>query len=118
MTFEKELISRGHDSEPAPRLGASDVGMGESGGERIVASVEPWHGNEVVVHTESDGAWQRRVLFTEVQSGHEIAVLDLNDDGLADIVANDNSRVSERNPGATPGVHVFFSPEDPATGEF
>jgi hypothetical protein len=53
ITFEKELISSGHDSEPAPRLGASDVGVGESGGERIVASVEPWHGNEVVVYTES-----------------------------------------------------------------
>ena len=118
MTFEKELISRGHDSEPAPRLGASDVGVGESGGERIVASVEPWHGNEVVVYTESDGMWQRRVIFDQVQSGHEIAVLDLNDDGLADIVANDNSRVNERNPGATPGVHVFFSPENPATGEW
>ena len=62
--------------------------------------------------------WQRRVIFSEIGSGHEIAVLDLNDDGLADIVANDNSRVSERNTNATPGVHVFFSPEDPATGEW
>ncbi len=118
MTFEKELISRGHDSEPAPRLGASDVGIGMSNGERIVASVEPWHGNEVVVYTESDGMWQRRVIFSEIGSGHEIAVLDLNDDGLADIVANDNSRVTERNPNATPGVHVFYSPEDPATGDW
>ena len=118
MTFEKELISRGHDSEPAPRLGASDVGIGESGGGRIVASVEPWHGNEVVVYTDSDGMWQRRVIFSDIGSGHEIAVLDLNDDGLADIVANDNSRVTERTPNATPGVHVFFSPEDPATGEW
>ena len=41
MTFEKELIATGHDSEPAPRLGASDVGVGASGTGRIVASVEP-----------------------------------------------------------------------------
>ena len=54
MTFEKELISRGH-VEAAPRLGSSDVGSGMSNGQRILGSVEPWHGNEVVVYTESDG---------------------------------------------------------------
>ena len=48
MTFQKELISPGHVEE-APRLGASDVGIGTSDGRRVVASVEPWHGNEVVV---------------------------------------------------------------------
>jgi hypothetical protein len=118
MTFEKELLSPGHDSEPAPRLGASDVGVGTSNGERIFASVEPWHGNEVVVYTEGDDSWQRRVIFEDIGSGHEIAVLDLNGDGYADIIANDNSRVTERNPNGTPGVHVFFSPSDPATGEW
>jgi len=44
-------------------------------------------------------------------------VLDLNGDGYADVVANDNSRVTERTPDGTPGVNVFFSPSDPATGE-
>ena len=118
MTFEKELLTSGHDSEPAPRLGASDVGVGMSSGERIFATVEPWHGNEVVVYTEEMGAWQRRVIFDQVQGGHEVAVADLNGDGRADIIANDNSGVSERNPNGTPGVHVFFSPDDPATGEW
>jgi hypothetical protein len=118
MTFEKELLTTGHDNEPAPRLGASDVGVGTSNGERIFATVEPWHGNEVVIYTDQDGAWQRRVIYSDIQSGHEIAVLDLNGDGYADIVANDNSRVSERNPNGTPGVNVFFSPQDPATGEW
>ena len=32
----------------------------------------------------------------------------------ADIAANDNSS----NPNGTPGVHMFFAPEDPATGEW
>ena len=61
MTFEKELIATGHDSEPAPRLGASDVGMGASGTGRIVASVEPWHGNEVVVYTDDGDSWQMMI---------------------------------------------------------
>ena len=110
MKFHKEVLSPGH-VEAAPRLGASDVGAGMSNGKRFLASVEPWHGNEVVVYTESGGSWHRRVIFDKISSGHEVAVLDLNGDGRADVVANDNSRT-------TPGVHVFFSPEDPATGEW
>ncbi len=117
MTFEREIISNGH-VEAAPRLGASDVGTGMSAGERVVASVEPWHGNEVVVYTESGGEWQRRVIFDAVTRGHEIAVLDLNGDRRVDIVANDDPQVTEYGPDDTPGVHVFFSPDEPATGEW
>lgn len=117
MTFEKQLLSAGH-AEKAPRLGASDVGVGKQDGKRFFASVEPWHGNEVVVYTEKGGTWDRRVIFDKVSSGHEIAVVDLNGDGRDDVIANDNGRVTAQHPNATPGVHVFFAPADPATGEW
>ena len=117
MKFEKQLLSPGHE-EKAPRLGASDVGVGKQDGKRFFASVEPWHGNEVVVYTENGGAWKRRVIFDKVTSGHEIAVVDLNGDGSDDVIANDNGRVTQQNPNATPGVHVFFAPADAASGEW
>ena len=117
LKFEKQLLSPGH-VEKAPRLGASDVGVGKSDGKRFLAAVEPWHGNEVVVYTDKNGTWERRVIFDKVSSGHEIAVADLNGDGRDDVVANDNGRVTEQRPDATPGVHVFFAPADPATGEW
>ena len=117
LKFEKQLLSPGH-VEKAPRLGASDVRVGRSDGKRFLASVEPWHGNEVVVYTDKGGTWERRVIFDKVSSGHEIAVADLNGDGRDDLVANDNGRVTEQRPDATPGVHVFFAPADPATGEW
>ena len=116
MKFEKQLLSAGH-AEKAPRLGASDVGVGRQDGRKFFASVEPWHGNEVVVYTDKDGQWQRRVIYDKVASGHEIAVVDLNGDGRDDIVANDNSRPSQNNPSApNGGVHVFYAPEDAASG--
>jgi len=119
MAFEKQLLSPGHDTDKAPRLGASDVGVGMQNGRRFLASVEPWHGNEVVVYTEKAGAWVRRVLFDKVASGHEIAVADLNGDGRDDLVVNDNSRPSQNNPSApTGGVHVFYAPADAASGEW
>jgi hypothetical protein len=116
MKFEKQLLSAGH-AEKAPRLGASDVGVGRQDGKKFFASVEPWHGNEVVVYTEKGGQWQRRVIFEKVASGHEVAVVDLNGDGRDDVVANDNSRPSQNNPNApTGGVHVFYAPDDAAAG--
>jgi hypothetical protein len=117
MTFKKEIISRGQ-VEAAPRLGTSDVGMGTSNGRRVMGAVEPWHGNLVVLYTESGGEWVRRVIYDKVTRGHEVVVLDLNGDGRADIVANDNSIRDANNPNATPGVHVLFSPEEPAKGEW
>ena len=116
MKFEKQLLSAGH-VEKAPRLGASDVGVGRQDGRKFFASVEPWHGNEVVVYTEKGGQWQRRVIFDKVVSGHEVAVVDLNGDGRDDVVANDNSRPSQNSPNAPiGGVHVFYAPDDAATG--
>ena len=119
MKFEKVLLSKGHE-EKAPRLGASDVGVGVQDGKRFFASVEPWHGNEVVVYTGSEANWTRRVIFDKVASGHEIAVADLNGDGRDDLVVNDNSRgPTTQNPNAPAGgVHVFFAPDDAAKGEW
>ena len=118
MTFQKTLLSAGHANDKAPRLGASDVGVGLQDGKRFFAAVEPWHGNEVVVYNDAGGQWQRRVIFDQVNSGHEIAVVDLNGDDRADIVANDNARVTAQRPDATPGVHVFYAPADPVNGEW
>ena len=119
MKFEKVVLTKGHE-EKAPRLGASDVGVGMQDGKRFFASVEPWHGNEVVVYTGSGTNWMRRVIFDKVASGHEIAVVDLNGDGRDDLVANDNARgATQNNPNApTGGVHVFFAPDDAAKGEW
>lgn len=118
LKWDRKVVVKGHDSEDAPRLGTSDVKIAHLGKRRILATVEPWHGNEVVVYTENGGKWTRRVIFDKVSSGHEIAVADLNGDGRDDIVANDNSQVNQRNPNATPGVHVFYAPDDAAAGEW
>jgi hypothetical protein len=118
MKFEKTLLSAGHANDKAPRLGASDVGVGRQNGAKFFGAVEPWHGNEVVVYNEVGGKWQRRVIYDKLTSGHEVAVVDLNGDGRADVVANDNSRVTEQRPNATPGVYVFYAPDDPVNGEW
>jgi hypothetical protein len=106
VKWEARKLASGH-VEKAPRLGSSDVAIGQINRKRFLASVEPWHGNEIVVYTENGGAWQRRVLFDGMKEGHEVAVADFNGDGRDDIVAGDRNR-------ETTGVHVMYAPEDGA----
>lgn len=108
LKWEHQRLSAGHSDDKAPRLGASDVAVGRAGNARILASVEPWHGNEIVVYSEAPRTeWKRTVLFSDLVEGHEVALADLNGDGRDDIVAGDRS-----SRGAT--VHVMYAPKDPA----
>ena len=107
LKWESQLLSPGHNTDKAPKLGASDVAVGKQNGKRFLASVEPWHGNEIVVYTDRGGKWERRVLFSGMTEGHEVAVADLNGDGRDDVVAGDRNAKS-------PGVHVMYAPADPS----
>jgi len=91
LRWENKLLAPGH-VEKAPRAGSSDVRLGHLKKRRFLASVEPWHGNEVVVYTEgSGGRWQRQVIFDQLIEGHEICVGDFNGDGRDDLVAGDRA---------------------------
>lgn len=116
LKWTSVVLSPGHNQDKAPRLGTSDVAVGLQKGKRFLAAVEPWHGNEIVVYTEEKpfdsaqgkpGTWTRRVLFSELVEGHEVAVADFDGDGRDDIVAGDRSAK-----GAT--VHVLYAPSTPA----
>jgi hypothetical protein len=110
LKWEAELLSPGHSQDKAPRLGASDVAVGKQNGKRFLASVEPWHGTEIVVYADHSGKWERKVIFSGLTEGHEVAAVDLNGDGRDDVVAGDRS-------GKTPAVHVMYAPSD-ANGEW
>jgi len=106
LRWQNTPLSKGHEEEP-PRAGASDVAVGRLGKARFLASVEPWHGNEVVVYTSgAAGRWQRKVLFDQLVEGHEVCVADFNGDGLDDVVAGDRAR------GGRGSVHFFYA-QDP-----
>ena len=81
-------IGAGHDAG-RPNRGSSEVSLGALGGERFVATIDPWHGTDAVVYTPGDsegGVWAREVIGTEFTGGHALIAADLNGDGYDEIV--------------------------------
>jgi hypothetical protein len=88
-------IAAGKQDNDRPQIGSSEVDVGTmNGGERFVTTVEPWHGNEVVVYIEGDirgGLWKRAVIETGLSNGHGLLTADLNNDGVDEIIAGGRS---------------------------
>jgi hypothetical protein len=75
------------DPAPWPKSGSSDVAAGKLGKRRFLATLEPWHGNQVVVYRESAKGWERMVIDDSFDTAHALLVADVNGDGLDEIVA-------------------------------
>ena len=76
------------DPTPWPKSGSSDIAVGQSGKDRFLAVIEPWHGNQVVVYRPSGKtAWKREVIDDSIVDGHTIVTADLNGDKRDEIIA-------------------------------
>ena len=75
----------------APERGCSEIHLGHINGKRFLATVEPWHGTEVVVNTESEPAslkfGPRTVIDDTLADGHALWVADVDGDGDDEIFA-------------------------------
>ncbi|MDX1561746.1 MAG: VCBS repeat-containing protein, partial [Gammaproteobacteria bacterium] len=85
--WSREALSVGVP-EPYPDGGSSDLAAGTIEGAPMLAAIEPFHGNNVVVYRQSPGReWQRSVIDTELVNGHSLAAADFDGDGNSEIVA-------------------------------
>jgi hypothetical protein len=84
--WTRSLVVAG-DPAPAPKGGSSDVRFGKVGVQIFLTTIEPWHGNQVVVYRETRGAWgSRLVIDSTVVDGHALVVADLDGDGSDEII--------------------------------
>jgi hypothetical protein len=85
-------LGEGNQANPQGTRGASEIKMGTVGGKAgpaVIATIEPWHGNQVVVYTppakETD-LWTRRVVDGHLRWGHAVSFADLDGDGAEELV--------------------------------
>ena len=74
------------DPAPAPRGGSSEIALGRLGGSRFLATIEPWHGNQLVLYRQSGRAWGRSVIDSTLADGHTLVVADLDGDRRDEII--------------------------------
>jgi hypothetical protein len=83
-------VGAGNQENPKGKRGASEVKQGTlKSGRRVIATIEPWHGDQVVVYTEPAEAgklWDRHVIDDELRWGHAVALADLDGDGGDELI--------------------------------
>lgn len=97
-------IGAGEQERPYPERGASEVKRGKlADGSDYIATIEPWHGDRVVVYTKPKEAplrslWKRHVLDDQLKWGHAVWCANMDDDADEELVigvrddAGDNTR--------------------------
>ncbi len=101
----------------APAIGASEIRLGKLAGKsRYLATIEPWHGDKVVVYTEptqpDQSLWTRHVLDEQLKWGHAVACANLDDDPEQELVIGVRDELDAEH---HCGVRIY-DPQAPATG--
>lgn len=88
--WETKKIGAGNQANPKGNRGASEIKNGKvARGVGVIATVEPWHGNQVVTYTpskEPGKLWERHVIDEQLRWGHAVWFADLDGDGTDELV--------------------------------
>lgn len=110
------------NQKQSPNRGASEIKTGHlKGNSPYIATIEPWHGNEVVVYTKpntpptsDEWLWDRHLLDDQLKWGHAVACVNLDDDEEQELVIGVRDTLSPENPC---GVRIY-DPVDAAAGKW
>jgi hypothetical protein len=111
------------DEGSEPFKGASEIKLGKlKNGSTYLATIEPWHGNQVVVYTppkQAEGLWRRQVVASPITWGHAVWCADLDGDGDDEVVIGQRDHNPTDAGGEAPrGPGVFaFDPRPSGDGD-
>lgn len=82
-------LGRGADGKWSKRMVAEgrpgEIKMGRVNGKRVLATVEPWHGNSVAVYEEQEGLWKKTVIEEGLNQAHALGWGDFDGDGSEEL---------------------------------
>jgi hypothetical protein len=103
-------LGTGNQDNPKSNRGASEIKQGKlKSGTPYIATIEPWHGNQVVVYTpptDPKGLWVRQVLDDQLKWGHGVWCADLDGDGNEELIIGIRDDLSQK-PNQRRGVRVY-----------
>ena len=110
--WSRTKLGAGNQDNPLNNRGSSEIKLGKlKNGRFVFATIEPWHGNQVVVYTETrerGKLWERHVIDEELKWGHAVSFADLDGDG------NDELIIGVRDDGGKErrGVRIYKVQDD------
>lgn len=111
------------NQETSPNKGSSEIKRGKlAGGGDYIATIEPWHGHQVVVYTRpsqvagtlrvpttsGESLWNRQVLDEELKWGHAVWPVNLDADEPQELVIGVRDNLNDA---AKCGVRIY-DPQD------
>lgn len=116
--WTRRQLGEGDQANPNRSRGSSEIKRGKlKNGRPFIATIEPWHGDKVVVYTPptgSAGLWERHVLDDKLKWGHAVWCADLDGDGGDELIIGVRDDLSAK-PGEKCGVRIFKPRDDKGT---
>jgi hypothetical protein len=108
--WSRRLIGAGNQANPKGSRGSSEVKQGTlRGGRKFIATIEPWHGDQVVVYTPPDdpkALWHRHLVDKDLKWGHAVWCADLDGDGGDELIVGVRDDQNMQ-PGHRRGVRIY-----------
>jgi hypothetical protein len=116
--WTRRHLGTGDQSNPKGKRGASEIKLGKlKSGRKVIATIEPWHGDHVVVYTEPadpKGLWDRHVIDSKLRWGHAVSFADLDGDGGDELIIGVRDDLSKQ-PGERRGVRIYKALDERGT---
>jgi hypothetical protein len=114
--WQRTQVGAGNQDTPKGKRGASEIKQGSAKNGKFIATIEPWHGDQVVVYTEpadKTKLWDRHVIDEQLRWGHAVSCADLDGDGKDELIigVRDDPKAGEKNVRRR-GVRVYKALDD------